>query len=69
MTFTDQASADAFGRAIELAASGHYSGWQAIETALRQFRPAIRGALAAAEAQKQIDGICRKHWRTRWPSQ
>jgi hypothetical protein len=69
MTFTDQASTDAFGRAIELAATGHYSGWRAIETALRQFRPAIRGALSAVEAQKLIDGICREHWRTRCSSQ
>lgn len=60
----DDREAAAFSRAIELARTGHYSGWRAVDTALRQFRPEIAMALAGTEARTRIDILCRKHWNT-----
>ena len=51
---------------MELAMTGHYSGWRAIEVTLRQFRPSIRTALAGHEAQSLVDRVCRDCWQ---PSQ
>jgi len=58
-----QRTASAFNRAFELAGTGQFSGWRAIETHLRPTVPEIRDALAPTQDKNIIDEICRQHYR------
>jgi hypothetical protein len=59
----NQRIAATFHRAFELAQTGQYPGWRAVETALRAKYPEIRTALAPTGDKVLIDDVCRQHYR------
>lgn len=59
----EQRAAAAFLKAADMARSGQYPGWRAIETAMRASNPDIRSALAATQDKNLIDDMCRQHYR------
>ena len=54
----DDRIAIAFVRAVELAQTGQYTGWKAIEKVLITKYPDARTALSGVHAKREIDAIC-----------
>lgn len=58
----DRRAAQAFVKAIDLAHSGDYSDWDAIEKALSASHPEIRQVLLLSRNRLLVDDICKSHW-------